>query len=64
MTVQRKIYFYRINVGSTDAGEPILFNPSPVLQEMEGLPFDVDGRYWEYDESPMPLGRQGLYTSW
>ena len=51
MTVQRKIYFYRINVGTTDAGQPILFDPAPPLQALDGLPFDVEGRYWEYDAS-------------
>lgn len=45
--VERKIYFYRTDVGLDEAGRPIPFNPVPVLRHLQGLPFTDDGLYWD-----------------
>lgn len=44
-TVERKIYFYRINAGTDSSGRPRLFDVRPVLNHIESLPFTPDGRY-------------------
>jgi hypothetical protein len=49
-TVERKIYFYRINAGCDDSGRPLPFDPAPVVQCINALPFTIDGRYWDSGE--------------
>jgi hypothetical protein len=46
-TVERKIYFYRVNVGTDDGGRALPFAPKPVLTHLANLPFTVGRRYWE-----------------
>lgn len=44
--IERKIYFYRANVGSDDGGRPLRFTPTAALQHIDGLPFSAEvGRY-------------------
>jgi hypothetical protein len=44
---KRKIYFYRVDAGLLDNGSPVPFDPVPVLQHIEALPFPGGDRYWE-----------------
>lgn len=44
-SVERKIIFYRADVGDDDNGHPIPFDPTPVLRHIETLAFDTNGRY-------------------
>src|SRR5260370_41330586 len=46
-TVERRIYFYRVDAGVDGAGGPLAFDPEPVLRCVNDLPFTTDGRYWE-----------------
>jgi hypothetical protein len=46
-TVERRIYFYRVDSGRDDAGRPRPFDPEPVLRCLDDLPFTTDGRYWQ-----------------
>lgn len=46
-TVERRIYFYRLDAGADAAGRPHAFDPGPVLRGLDALPFTHDGRYWE-----------------
>ena len=41
-TVNRKIYFYRANIGVDDGGNPLAFDHVPALQVISGLPFSND----------------------
>jgi hypothetical protein len=50
-TVERKVYFYRVEAGLDDAGRPLPFDPRPALTHISGLPFTPGGRYWEQEES-------------
>jgi len=45
-TIDRKIYFYRANVGNGDDGRPFPFDPTAVLKHIDGLPFSEEGRYF------------------
>lgn len=45
--VERRIYFYKADAGRDAAGRLVAFDPVPVLRHLEGLPFTVDGRYWD-----------------
>ncbi len=49
-TLERKIFFYRADVGRDDRGYPLPFDPLPALTTIESLPFSDDdrGRY-EFD---------------
>lgn len=49
-TVERKIYFYRADVGVDDGGRRLSFDPAPTLTHVDGLAFDAQGRYWETAE--------------
>jgi hypothetical protein len=42
--LERKIYFYRLDAGQK-AGEPVKFDPVPILQHISKLPFTMAGRY-------------------
>jgi hypothetical protein len=46
-TVERRIYFYRVDAGVDGAGRPLAFDPEPVLRCVNDLPFTTDGRYWQ-----------------
>lgn len=50
-TVERKIYFYRANVGADEGGRPLPFNPTSALQQIDALPFSPTGRYLDEGES-------------
>ena len=57
-TVQRKIYFFRANIGTDPSGKPLPFDPQPDLDFIGSLPFsdEPDGRYLtEGDESVLCL---------
>ena len=49
-TLERKIYFYRADIGTDEGGQPLAFDPSPALDAIDSLPFTNDdhGRY-EFD---------------
>ena len=49
-TLERKIYFYRADIGTDEGGRPLAFDPSPALDAIDSLPFinDAHGRY-EFD---------------
>ena len=49
-TLERKIYFYRADIGTDDGGQLLAFDPSPALDAIDSLPFTNDdhGRY-EFD---------------
>ena len=56
--VERKIYFFRANVGTDPSGKPLPFDPQPDLDFIGNLPFsdEPDGRYLsEGDESVLFL---------
>lgn len=44
-TVERKIYFYRVDAGLDEAGRPVPFDPAPTLRHIDKLPFTDNGRY-------------------
>ncbi|HEV8264492.1 MAG TPA: hypothetical protein VGQ06_06045 [Gemmatimonadales bacterium] len=43
--VERKIYFYRVDAGQDDGARPLPFNPRTVLQHIDSLAWNEDGRY-------------------
>ncbi len=49
-TLERKIYFYRADIGTDEGGQPLAFDPAPALDVIDSLPFtnDAHGRY-EFD---------------
>jgi len=47
--VERKIYFYQIDAGQKN-GAPVIFDPVPVLQRINELPFTMEGRYLDMGE--------------
>lgn len=53
--VNRKIQFFRIDVGSDEAGEPLPFDPEPVLRHLKGLPFTIEGNYWNWGGGDLSL---------
>ena len=50
-TVERKIYFFRANVGADEGGLPSPFNPTRVLRHIDALPFAPTGRYLDDGET-------------
>ena len=44
-TIERKIYFYRANVGIDKGGKPLPFDVIPALHHISGLHFAPGGRY-------------------
>lgn len=47
-TLERKIYFYRAEVGTDEHGAPLPFDPKPTLATILQLPFtDEGGRYFK-----------------
>jgi hypothetical protein len=46
-TLERKIHFYRTDIGVDRAGRPLVFDPAPALTAINALPFvdDPKGRY-------------------
>lgn len=70
-SVQRKIYFYRVDAGFDDAGRPVRFEPTSVLQHIESLSLSTGDRHWEgpdgnatccWVEADMPLRRMKVGT--
>jgi len=49
-SVERKIYFYRIDAGSDAAGRPKSFDVAAALTHIESLPFDDGGRYFGIED--------------
>lgn len=45
-TTVRKIYFFRINVGTADSGKPIPFDPNPILEYINTLSWKTFERYY------------------
>ena len=56
-TLARKIHFYRADAGMNGGGQPIIFDPRPLLATIEALPFtdDAQGRYM-MDEDGNAIG--------
>jgi hypothetical protein len=48
-TVERRIYFYSIDAGQK-SGEPVTFDPVPILSHINDLPFSMEGRYLDVGE--------------
>lgn len=50
-TLERKIYFFRADVGTDAGGQPVPFDPVPAIHAIEALPYtnDSNGRY-EFDD--------------
>lgn len=46
---ERRIHFYRVNVGTSEAGQPIVPNVARWLHAIDALPFTDDGRYLEVE---------------
>ena len=46
-TLERKIHFYRADIGNDAGGRPFPFDPAPALERIKDLPFtnDESGRY-------------------
>ena len=46
-SVERKIHFYRVDIGADGGGQPFPFDPLPALSVIDALPFDssASGRY-------------------
>jgi hypothetical protein len=44
-TISRTIYFYRVDSGLKPTGEPISFDPIPILEHIDKLQFDFEGKY-------------------
>lgn len=56
-TLERKIYFFRADVGTADNGEPLPFDPRPALTALNQLPFtDEQGRYLKSTEGEAVCG--------
>jgi hypothetical protein len=46
-TVDRRIYFYRLDAGIDASGTPLPLNLSPTIEAVAAVPFEVDSpRYW------------------
>lgn len=44
-TVERRVFFYRVNLGQDNAGRPVRFNAAAAMQHIDGLPYAPAGRY-------------------
>lgn len=56
-TVERKIYFYRVDIGRHEDGTPVRFDPARTLEIIADLPFTVgDGRYEEEPDGNVLCG--------
>ena len=46
-TLERKVYFYRVDIGTDEGGQPLVYDPAPALDVIDSLPFTNDdgGRY-------------------
>lgn len=55
-TVERKIYFYRIDCGNQENGSPIQFDCNSSLEHINTLPFQEDSRY-------LPDGEGNVYCA-
>lgn len=49
-TIERKVYFYRVDCGQDESGRPIAYDPAPVLRHIQGLEFNEGGRYWRHQD--------------
>ncbi len=50
-TVERKVFFYRVDAGNDGAGVPHTFDAPGVFDEVDALGWDVLGRYHENSDS-------------
>ena len=60
-TLERKIYFYRADIGADEGGQPLAFDPVPALDAIDSLPFtnDAHGRYeFDADGNALSVRRQ------
>lgn len=46
-TIERQIYFYRVDTGYDNSGKPIPFNPIPTIEHVDKLDWSLKGRYWK-----------------
>ena len=62
-TLERKIYFYRADIGTDEGGQPLPFDPSHALDAIDSLPFtnDAHGRY-EFDADGNALSVRRHHT--
>jgi len=45
-TLERRIFFYRVDAGRTDAGKEVCYDCTASLGHVGGLTFDTEGNYW------------------
>ena len=52
LTLERKIHFFRADLGHDNSGKPLVFEPDLALQAIEKLPFTegIGGRYGQYTD--------------
>ena len=65
-TLERKIFFYRVDVGRDDGGRLLPFDPLPALTAIESLPFSDDdrGRYeFDADGNALSVRTQGTTSN-
>lgn len=55
--VERKIYFYRIDVGRKESGEPVVPDLSKGLQKIHELPFTDGKNYWDLGDGDVLCSR-------
>jgi len=48
-TIDREIYFYRVDTGYNNSNKPIPFNPIPTFEHIDKLDWSLNGRYWKDD---------------
>ena len=63
-TLERKIYFFRADIGTDESGQPLTFDPAPALDVIDSLPFtnDAHGRY-EFDADGNALSVRRHHTA-
>ena len=52
-TAERRVHFYRLNAGTSAAGQPIVPNVTRWLHAIDALPFSDNGRYFEIEPGLM-----------
>jgi hypothetical protein len=55
-TLERRIHFFRINIGSTENGRALAFDARPFCEHLQGLVFDEAGAYWSSGDGDYTFG--------
>lgn len=64
-TLERKIHFYRVDIGVDGSGRPLVFDPTPALTAIDALPFadGAAGRYLVDDAGNAVCAWPGMRTA-